>query len=62
MAEKPVVEENEHMSVEASYQTTPYAPSPTTSWMSYCSETLKEILRAALEIKMLVSFKADLRM
>ena len=23
--------------------TTPYAPSPTTSWMSYCSETLKEI-------------------
>lgn len=27
-----------------SYQTTPYAPSPTTSWMSYCSETLKEIL------------------
>lgn len=27
------------------YQTTPYAPSPTTSWMSYCSLTLKEILR-----------------
>lgn len=25
------------------YHTTPYAPSPTTSWMSYCSETLKEI-------------------
>lgn len=25
------------------YQTTPYAPSPTTSWISYCSETLKEI-------------------
>ena len=24
-------------------QTTPYAPSPTTSWISYCSETLKEI-------------------
>ena len=23
--------------------TTPYAPSPTTSWISYCSETLKEI-------------------
>lgn len=27
------------------YQTTPYAPSPTTSWMSYCSDTLKEIFR-----------------
>lgn len=27
------------------YQTTPYAPSPTTSWISYCSLTLKEILR-----------------
>ena len=25
------------------YQTTPYAPSPTTSWISYCSDTLKEI-------------------
>lgn len=25
------------------YQTTPYAPSPTTSWMSYCSDTLNEI-------------------
>jgi hypothetical protein len=29
-------------------QTTPYAPSPTTSWMSYCSLTLKEILREPL--------------
>ena len=28
-----------------SHQTTPYAPSPTTSWMSYCSLTLNEILR-----------------
>ena len=27
----------------STYQTTPYAPSPTTSWMSYCSDTLKEI-------------------
>src|SRR5512142_2208534 len=27
------------------HQTTPYAPSPTTSWISYCSLTLKEILR-----------------
>lgn len=25
------------------YATTPYAPSPTTSWISYCSDTLKEI-------------------
>jgi hypothetical protein len=25
------------------HHTTPYAPSPTTSWMSYCSETLKDI-------------------
>jgi hypothetical protein len=25
------------------YHTTPYAPSPTTSWMSYCSDTLKDI-------------------
>ena len=25
------------------HHTTPYAPSPTTSWISYCSETLKEI-------------------
>jgi hypothetical protein len=28
------------------YHTTPYAPSPTTSWMSYCSLTLKDIFRA----------------
>lgn len=28
---------------QCTYQTTPYAPSPTTSWISYCSETLKEI-------------------
>lgn len=28
---------------EGTYHTTPYAPSPTTSWISYCSETLKEI-------------------
>lgn len=27
------------------HQTTPYAPSPTTSWISYCSLTLNEILR-----------------
>jgi hypothetical protein len=27
----------------STYQTTPYAPSPTTSWISYCSDTLKEI-------------------
>lgn len=27
------------------YQTTPYAPSPTTSWISYCSDTLNEIFR-----------------
>jgi hypothetical protein len=27
----------------STYQTTPYAPSPTTSWISYCSETLKDI-------------------
>ena len=27
------------------YQTTPYAPSPTTSLISYCSETLKETFR-----------------
>lgn len=25
------------------YQTTPYAPSPTTSWISYWSETLNDI-------------------
>jgi hypothetical protein len=25
------------------HHTTPYAPSPTTSWMSYCSDTLKDI-------------------
>jgi hypothetical protein len=30
---------------EEPYHTTPYAPSPTTSWMSYCSLTLKDILR-----------------
>lgn len=30
---------------EQTHQTTPYAPSPTTSWISYCSLTLKEILR-----------------
>jgi hypothetical protein len=28
---------------KTAHHTTPYAPSPTTSWMSYCSETLKEI-------------------
>lgn len=32
------------------YQTTPYAPSPTTSWISYCSLTLKEILREAAPV------------
>jgi len=31
--------------LDALYQTTPYAPSPTISWISYCSDTLNVILR-----------------